>query len=191
MAFLFFCVVSHITFAAAETITLNVPAGIETKICPAAKWQNLNIVWGGVKDERQTQSLVSVSKKDIEVQNFTTDMPLQNYFDQHVKATLTKCGINFVASAQPHEFVLTIIVEHFGAESNKTLVKASTEAEGRLKLNFDSDYTNVNVNVAYLMGSKTPSFKNKKKLTKIMSDLFVGTISEMIQNGQLDFLGKR
>ncbi len=173
-----------------ETLSIAVPTNLPAQICTTNKFGGVTVVWGGVTDDRETTSLVSVSKKEVEVQNFTTDQPLTSYFDQHLQSVLSKCGMNFVKASQPHSYVLTVLIEKFGAESDKKLVKSSTEAESRIKLIFESDYTNVDVKVAYMMDSKMPSFKNKKKLSKMMSDLFVGTLTEMIQNGQLDFIKK-
>lgn len=171
-----------------EALTIAVPTNLPTKICSGSKFSGVNVVWGGVTDERDTHALVSVYKNDVEIQNFVTDQPLTSYFDQHIQSVLSQCGINFVKPNQPHSYVLNVLIEKFGAESDKKLVKSSAEAESRLKLVFEADYTNVDVKVAFMMDSKMPSFKNKKKLSAMMSDLFVGTLTEMIQNGQLDFI---
>lgn len=177
---------------AVETQSLQIlldPA-YEAKICPSPLFKNTAIAWGGVKDERESKDLSVIYKKEQAVMSFQTDKPLADYYDEHLQTVLKRCGMNLVATNAKHELTVVAHIQEFTADMNKTLTKSQTQADSRLVLTFDGDYVNYDVNIGFEMDSNSASFKNKKKLQKTMSELFFGTLNEMIRSDQLKFLKK-
>lgn len=171
------------------TLDLTLPLGFEQSICKTKIWSGINVIWNGVKDERENKSVATVyNKKGEELYTYNTLQPLTAYFDQYIPKLLGHCGLNFVKKNEPHTYTLTAIINNFSANMDKSLVKSKTSAEGRLSLNFDMDYSNVDVKVAYLMDNKGAAFKSKKQLQKMLTELLHGTIAQLIESGQINFL---
>jgi len=169
-------------------IEINLPPAFEKNICKTKIWDKVYISWNGVKDLRSSKSVAAISKKNDQPTEFFTVKPVSDYFDQLVPTVLKECGINIVSKNQKHTYDVSLSINNFGVEMDKALVKSSINAESRITLDFESEYSSFEINVNYLSDSKGSSFKSAKKLESLISELMLGTLTEMIESKQMDFL---
>lgn len=177
------------SFATTDTtLSLKIPQKIDSKICRKKIFNNIDVTWLGVKDMRKEKTIATMEKSNGEIQTYSTALPLSTYFDQTFQSVLRACGLNIVPKQQNHGYKVSAKIREFSAKLDKNLIKSEISAKSEVVLLFKNNFATVDVGIGYIIESKGPNFKNKKKMQKMMSELFVGTIKEIIASDQINFL---
>lgn len=158
-------------------------------LCETPQWQNIQLRWNGVQDQRVQKVVGEISSKKETIQ-IKTQSDLSANFASKVPELLKKCGIRFVKSDSPQVYKLTVLIKKFSASMDKELIKSKMAAESRIVLNFEKPDASIDVHISYLMDQKSHRFKSKKQVSKLLSKLFVGTVREMVLNNQMSFLSR-
>lgn len=170
-------------------LDVTLPPGFETQICSRKLWQGVSVAWQGVHDKRPDSSISIFQNKDKAPQVFTTHRPLTDYFDEALRKVLSECGMKIVTKSEKHKYSIQAEIQEFHVSRQKDSLKESdSDATSSIALVFDSDFSNADVKITYSMESGNNGLFNKKKITKTIANLIVGTMQEMIESNQLSFV---
>lgn len=174
--------------AQAFNIAIENPTHLYEGICPTKKWKDIEIYWEGVSDTRKSQHVAVINQKNKETIYHQTENPLEQYFKESLPLLLKKCGFVLLTKPNSKAYSVSAEIAHFEASMDKTLLKSQISAKSTLILKFKNRQSAHEVNTEFFMESKGVNFKSTKRLTALIQDLYLGTLKQLIQTKQIDFL---
>jgi len=171
-----------------DVLTLSVPPKFDAKICNKDKWNPIKISWYGIRDMRKSKIVATMQKKNGSPYKYASDKPVVSLFEEYIPSVFRKCGLYIVSPGEKSAYKVRARLKEFSANMSKDLIKTEIQAKSRIELSFENRFSTVIVDIGYIMESKSPNFRNKKKLQKIINALLAGTLEELSATDQIEFL---
>lgn len=183
-----FILSTQATLAYQETLTITVAPRFANSICKKDKWNPIKVSWQGVTDRRTSKTVATITNKRHQSHSYGLDRPLSHYFDQNLIMVFQRCGLVIVPKGVKAAYKARAQIKTFLAKTTKDVDTPELQGTSELVVSFESRFSTVDVKAEHNMETKNPPSKNKKKVEKIISDLFEGTLEEIISSNQISFL---
>ncbi len=181
-----FFLISFISWAQAEDISLSLPYHFEQSICPVPAWKQIPVVWKGVKDKRATAEVGKQEKKGMITNTVYANPSLEKVFDEALRVLLPTCGMKFQDKETEETRNVHVEIEDFSAGVEKKLFTGKGEASSRIAIIMDiNNQTTQTTEVGFTIESKKARSKNTKQLKKILDELFYETLNQIPKAKQL------
>ncbi|MBI2083598.1 MAG: hypothetical protein HYT76_08540 [Deltaproteobacteria bacterium] len=170
-----------------KAVTLSLPSDFISKLCPTPIWKEKQVVWNGVKDEREEPAIgQQLQKKGKETIRLLAEPSLDQIFEESLKNLLTTCGLRFVSRPPSGRSVsLTMKIKEFHADFEKKLIKGKGKGSSKLEIFIESfdpatmSRQDRTIQIGYDLEMEGMRQKKLKQIEESLNTLFQKTLEQI------------
>lgn len=157
-------------------IGLALPPHFAAEVCASRSWNDLHVVWGGVKDLRPSKEIGAQQQKGKEPVMVESQVPLEQVVDAALKQVLAACGMKFAGEGDADALKLSAGIREFYVGVEKGLVTGKSKAVSSLEFVGGRGNSMSTVSIGYETEAKKIRSGDIKQLTQTINELFASII---------------